>query len=83
VDHDFMILGVKNWSNLALKREEWKKLWSIPGLIQGCRANDDDDDDDDDRVGLRVIPCCILNLHSHIYPLTTIYYCLQFDDQYY
>jgi hypothetical protein len=26
VDHDFMILGVKNWSNLALKREEWKKL---------------------------------------------------------
>jgi hypothetical protein len=79
VDHDIMILGEKNWSNLALNKEEWKKLWIIPGLIQGCRANDDDDDGD----GLRVIPCCILNLHSHIYPLTTMYYCLQFYDQYY
>jgi hypothetical protein len=26
VDHDVRILGERNWMNLALNREEWKKL---------------------------------------------------------
>jgi hypothetical protein len=26
VDHDVRILGERNWRNLALNREEWRKL---------------------------------------------------------
>ena len=47
VDQDMRILGVKNWKNVALNRDEWAMILGRPGPTKGCRANGDDDDDDD------------------------------------
>jgi hypothetical protein len=47
VGQDIRLSGERNWKNLALNREEWRKLLKKargrPGSTQGCRASDDDD----------------------------------------
>jgi hypothetical protein len=42
VDHDIRILVERNWRNLALHREECRKLLNEARAMQGCRASDDE-----------------------------------------
>ena len=42
---DIWSLGIRNWSSLALNREECRRLLKKPRTTRGFRANDDDDDD--------------------------------------
>jgi hypothetical protein len=38
VDHDIRILGERNWRNLALNREEWRKLLKKPRTHAGLSS---------------------------------------------
>jgi hypothetical protein len=42
VIQDIRALGVKNWRNVAMKREDWRKLPKKVRSTQGCRANADE-----------------------------------------
>jgi hypothetical protein len=42
-DQDIRLLGERDWKNLALNREEWRKVLKKARAHTGCLASDDDD----------------------------------------